>query len=142
MGFIEAELALIGRPKLANKVVDTVRVARLKYPGQKVSLDILCSRLGVDASARDLHGALIDASLLARVFIKMMGLDRLSFAHESVDQMSPASVPRTVLTKSSLPRREPRPTVVASPEENAAFLAFIAENVKTSMWGGILGLDR
>lgn len=140
MGFIDAERALIGLPKLANRVVDTVRIARLKYPGQKASLDALCSRLGVDASGRGLHGALIDASLLAQVYVKMMGFDRLSFAHESpqeAESVQPQSRMMT-LRSASLPRRAPRPTIVPSASEAAAFAAFISDSVKAPIWAGML----
>lgn len=53
--------------------IDTLPLARKKYPGQRNSLDALCSRLGVDNSGRDLHGALLDAELLAGVYLKMTG---------------------------------------------------------------------
>jgi len=142
MGFIEAERRLLGLPKLPNRVIDTLRIARLKYPGQKVSLDVLCSRLGVDASARELHGALIDASLLAQVYVKMMGLDRLAFAHESPEQPEPIVATPLVSGMSTRPPRNRRPVVLPSDEEIAAFRAFIADCVKNSSWGGILELPR
>lgn len=138
MGFIEAERALLGLPKMTNKVIDSLRIARLKYPGQKVSLDILCNRLGVDASGRDLHGALIDASLLAQVYIKMMGLDRLSFAHESPTAPERVAVVPKVSGSASRPRRAPRPALLPTPEEMAAFRSFVEENVKNPIWAGIL----
>jgi DNA polymerase-3 subunit epsilon len=142
MGFLEAEFALLGRPKPSNKVVDTVRIARLKYPGQKNSLDALCTRLGVDKSARDLHGALIDSSLLARVYVKMLGLDRLSFAHESADQMTSIAVQEKIIAKSALPPRPPRPVITGTEQEIESFNAFIAANVKNSIWSGILSAGR
>jgi DNA polymerase-3 subunit epsilon len=74
-GFIDAELARAGvaRARLADYagVLDTLALAREKYPGQRNSLDALCKRLGVDNSHRDLHGALIDASLLADVYLAL-----------------------------------------------------------------------
>lgn len=142
MGFIEAERRLLGLPKLQNRVIDTLRIARLKYPGQKVSLDVLCSRLGVDASGRELHGALIDASLLAQVYVKMMGLDRLSFAHETPDQPESAIVVPLVSGMATRPHRTARPAVLPSAEEVAAFRAFIADGVKDSLWSKTLELNR
>ncbi|MDP9128564.1 MAG: DNA polymerase III subunit epsilon, partial [Pseudomonadota bacterium] len=66
MGFINSELVRVGFPVLkAERAVDTVSMARQKYPGAPASLDALCKRFGVDLSARDLHGALLDARLLA-----------------------------------------------------------------------------
>lgn len=75
VGFINAELARLGESygRLQDRcsVLDTLAMARERYPGQRNSLDALCKRLGVDNSARDLHGGLIDAQLLADVYIAM-----------------------------------------------------------------------
>lgn len=73
MGFLNAEFARVGKPKLESvcTVVDTLAMAREKYPGQKASLDALCNRLGVDRSRRVLHGALIDCELLGGVYLAM-----------------------------------------------------------------------
>ena len=68
MGFINAELARLGRPPLdLSRAVDTVTIARRKFPGSPVSLDALCKRFAVDNSARTKHGALLDVELLAEV---------------------------------------------------------------------------
>ena len=68
IGFLNAELSQCGHPPLSmDRVVDTLPLARQKYPGAQASLDALCRRFGVDNSHRDLHGALIDADLLAAV---------------------------------------------------------------------------
>ncbi|RUL79695.1 DNA polymerase III subunit epsilon [Dyella choica] len=75
VGFIDAELARVGAHygRIADRcnVLDTLLMARERYPGQRNSLDALCKRLGVDNSARDLHGGLIDAQLLADVYLAM-----------------------------------------------------------------------
>jgi DNA polymerase III subunit epsilon len=75
VGFIDSELARAGEHygRLADRcsVLDTLAMARERYPGQRNSLDALCKRLGVDNSARDLHGGLIDAQLLADVYLAM-----------------------------------------------------------------------
>jgi len=77
VGFIEHELRLMKypRPKVADHalVLDTLSLARELHPGQRNSLDALCKRYEVDVSRRDLHGALIDAELLARVYLAMTG---------------------------------------------------------------------
>jgi len=74
MGFLNAELGRIGKPYLSDtRVVDTLLIARKKYPGQKNSLDALCSRLGVDNSHREKHGALLDSEILAEVYIELLG---------------------------------------------------------------------
>ena len=74
MGFLAAEFARLAQPvRIAERVsvLDTLLLAREKYPGQKNNLDALCKRLGVDNSHRDLHGALLDAQLLADVYLAM-----------------------------------------------------------------------
>jgi DNA polymerase-3 subunit epsilon len=77
VGFIEYELRLMqhARPKVRQHatVLDTLVLARELHPGQRNSLDALCKRYEIDASKRDVHGALIDAELLARVYLAMTG---------------------------------------------------------------------
>jgi DNA polymerase-3 subunit epsilon len=74
MGFINAELRRLQKPVISNEqVIDTLTMARKKYPGGQASLDALCKKFGVDNSGRDLHGALIDADLLALVYIELIG---------------------------------------------------------------------
>ena len=73
-GFLNNELDLIGRaPVSMDRMIDTVAIARKKHPGAKLSLDALCSRYGVDRSHRVKHGALLDAELLAQVYIELTG---------------------------------------------------------------------
>jgi DNA polymerase-3 subunit epsilon len=74
VGFLNKELELIGRPKFRDyvaNVIDTLVMAKEMFPGKRNSLDALCSRLGVDNSGRTLHGALLDAELLADVYINL-----------------------------------------------------------------------
>lgn len=74
IGFLNMEFQLMGLPKvdtMIDSVIDTVAMARQLYPGQKVNLDALCNRLGVDKSKRVTHGALIDCELLAEVYLGM-----------------------------------------------------------------------
>lgn len=75
IGFLDAELARLdnGAGRIGDRctVLDTLAMARERYPGQRNSLDALCKRLGVDNSRRDLHGGLIDAQLLADVYLAM-----------------------------------------------------------------------
>lgn len=74
MAFMNAELERCGRPRLADaRVVDTLELARKVLPGAKHSLDALCLRYGIDRSMRVRHGALIDAELLAEVYIELRG---------------------------------------------------------------------
>lgn len=77
VGFLDAEFARLGEKACRTAelctVVDTLVLARQKHPGQRVSLDALCKRYGVDNSGRELHGALLDARLLAEVYLTMTG---------------------------------------------------------------------
>ena len=105
VGFLDAELALAGaqhgRVRDHARVTDTLALAREKYPGQKNTLDALCRRLGVDNTHRELHGALLDARLLAEVWLAMTaGQGALSFAAERAVQAAVAR-PRDVATASS-----------------------------------------
>ncbi len=76
VGFLDAELARLDEPTRVGEhatVLDTLMLARELHPGQRVSLDALCKRYEVDNSGRDLHGALLDAELLAEVYLAMTG---------------------------------------------------------------------
>ncbi len=72
--FLDAEMALIGKaPIERSRTVDTVALARRRYPGAQVSLDALCRRFEIDLTRREKHGALLDAELLAEVYLYLMG---------------------------------------------------------------------
>jgi DNA polymerase-3 subunit epsilon len=71
IGFLNAELALAGLPRLSNKVIDTLKVAKELHPGKKNNLNALCDRYQIDNSHRTLHGALLDTELLAEVYLGM-----------------------------------------------------------------------
>jgi DNA polymerase-3 subunit epsilon len=106
VGFLDAELARLGAHMgcIADRcrVIDTLAMARERYPGQRNSLDALCKRLGVDNSARDLHGGLIDAQLLADVYLSMTsGQVVLDLAFEGAAEEAGAAViaPVTLLRR-------------------------------------------
>jgi DNA polymerase-3 subunit epsilon len=72
--FLNGELTRCGRPICATeRMIDTLVIARTRHPGAKHTLDALCSRYGIDLSARTLHGALLDAQLLAQVYVELTG---------------------------------------------------------------------
>lgn len=75
IGFLNAEFARLGHGRVEEvcKVTDTLLMARQMHPGQKASLDALCKRYSIDNSGRNLHGALLDAQLLAEVYLAMTG---------------------------------------------------------------------
>jgi DNA polymerase-3 subunit epsilon len=73
-GFLNHELENCGRPAVCtSRMVDTLVLARTRHPGAKHSLDALCTRFGVDRSMRVKHGALLDAQLLAQVYVELTG---------------------------------------------------------------------
>jgi DNA polymerase-3 subunit epsilon len=78
-GFINGEMTRCGRPIVSlDRMVDTLVIARTRHPGAKHTLDALCSRYGIDLSARTLHGALLDAQLLAQVYVELTGGRQIS----------------------------------------------------------------
>jgi DNA polymerase III subunit epsilon len=95
VGFLNKELELIGKPsfhEFVASVTDTLKMAKEMYPGKRNSLDALCDRLGVDNSGRTLHGALLDAELLADVYINLTrGQDALLIDVASSEQAGGSS---------------------------------------------------
>jgi len=97
IGFLDAELARLdaGMGRIGDRceVLDTLAMARERYPGQRNSLDALCKRLGVDNSRRDLHGGLIDAQLLADVYLAMTsGQEAFNLGFDSATEQRDAVV--------------------------------------------------
>jgi len=86
LGHLNNELAILGKKKLDNKIVDTLILARDKFPGSPVSLDALCKRYRVDNSIRTQHTALIDCDLLAKVYINLIDQKEptLNFQNEEI----------------------------------------------------------
>jgi DNA polymerase III subunit epsilon len=124
IGFINAEFARLS-PKPAymetrSKVIDTLLLARAKHPGQKNNLDALCKRYGVDNSQRDLHGALLDAEILADVYLLMTGgQTALSLGGNQGNQDNKDSSGINEIRHLS-PTRAALPIIMANSEELAA----------------------
>ena len=93
MKFLRAELLKVGTTSLENEVVDTLAIARQKYPGSPASLDMLCRRFNVDNSQREKHGALLDAELLSAVYLELCGgkQPKLELAEEKARTKADAS---------------------------------------------------
>ena len=133
-GFLNSELARVDLPPVDRaRMIDTVAIARAKHPGAKNSLDALCSRYGVDRSHRTLHGALLDAELLAQVYVELLGgrqigLELASEAAAPVQTSSATPEP----AQRDRPFREARPHT-ASAEELAAHAKFL-ESLKDPIW--------
>ncbi|MBR0673699.1 DNA polymerase III subunit epsilon [Neoroseomonas soli] len=127
-GFLDAELMRAGRPKLdRSRMVDSLAIAKERYPGMPNSLDALCRRLGVDNSMRDSHNAILDCTLLAQVYLELMGGKQpgLELA-PSLRGAGPALAAEAVAWT-------PRP--IAVPEDRAAaHEAFLRGKVKEALW--------
>lgn len=129
LAFINAELARLGRGPLACPVVDTLEVARRRFPGAPASLDALCRRFAIDLSARDKHGAEVDCGLLAAVYIELLGGRQpgLDFTAISIGEAADGiGVPRG---RPTLPARPH----AASVEELAAHRAMLAA-ITAPLW--------
>jgi len=124
MKFVNWELTLVGRPPLPrDRAVDTVQMARRRFPGSPASLDALCRRFGIDNSARDKHGALLDAELLAEVYLELIGGREPGLALAAERRASLIAPPSQAVTRQSRPARPH----AASPAELAEHQAFIAQ---------------
>ena len=131
-GFLNAELAACGLEAIClTRMVDTVQIARRRHPGAKLSLDALCSRYGIDRSHRVKHGALLDAELLAQVYIELTGGRQigLELAADIGGAASPDVAERAVVRRA---RRPARPHA-ASAEEIARHRAFL-ESISKPIW--------
>lgn len=132
MKFINAELLAVGRPALPmDRALDTVAVARRKFPGAPASLDALCRRFGVDNSGREKHGALLDSELLAEVYLELIGGRQPDFALS----MGVAVEVQTASAPSWRPM--PRPTALAprrTEAEAEAHRAFVEGLGAAAIW--------
>lgn len=127
MGFINAELKRLNRaPLTPDRAIDTVLLARRKFPGAQASLDALCRRFQIDTSARTKHGALLDAQLLAQVYLELVGGREPGLALSLSENTSATMVMVERVA------REPRPHAPTA-EELAAHTAFIA-TIKNALW--------
>lgn len=131
MRFINAELRRAGLPGYAGKVIDTLALARKRFPGAQASLDALCRRFGIDNSNRVLHGALLDAELLAEVYLEFTGgrqpgLELAAALGGGAGEPGQDAV-RTVV-------RAPRPSTRLSEAEAAAHRAFIETLGAGALW--------
>jgi DNA polymerase III subunit epsilon len=128
MGFINAEFGRLGMPAFPSDVViDTVQIARRKFPGAKVSLDALCDRFGIDRSRRTRHGALLDAEFLAEVYAELLGGKQAALGLDPVRQGSVALAGAVAKVGA---RPEPLQPLLTEAEivAHAAFVETLGEN--------------
>ena len=141
MGFINAELDKIQHPPLPlDRAIDTLAMARKKFPGAQANLDALCRRFEIDNSHRDLHGALVDADLLASVYVELLGGRQPGLSLGAENKNDTAAVAIDAQQASSMlqidrdkkPVRPIRPHAPTA-EETAAHDAFLAK-LKDPIW--------
>ena len=148
-GFLNAELEAVGHTIISlDRMVDTIAIARRKHPGAKLSLDALCSRYGIDRSHRTKHGALLDAELLAQLYVELLGGRQigLELAADEVPSgtiqshqpftVSRAGMPANTLAgsgQSTRPFRTPRPHSPSDAElaRHATFMAGFGDPIWT-----------
>jgi len=139
LGFLDNELSLLGDHygKITDRctVIDTLKMARERFPGQRNSLDALCRRLGVNNAHRQLHGGLLDAQILGDVYIALTsGQEEIGFG--SADDNKPGSTHAQTFDTSRL---LPRPRVVATASEleaHEARLAKLRKKAGRAIWDG------
>ena len=133
MKFLNAELTALGHPGLPmSQSLDTVAMARRKFPGAPASLDALCRRFGIDNSAREKHGALLDCELLAEVYLELIGGRQPDFVLATA---AAQTAEHQRATQAGRARVRPSPLAPRlTEEEQAAHQAFLAKMGDAAVW--------
>jgi DNA polymerase-3 subunit epsilon len=137
LGFLNAELERAGRPLVGReRTVDTLFIARRKHPGGANRLDDLCARYAIDNSRRTKHGALLDAELLAEVYVELIGARQAQLVLSQTTTVVPAAGEAIVV------RTRPEPLAPRlSDEDRAAHRAFVATLGESAIWREYLSSD-
>lgn len=139
MKFLNAELRRLGRPALPwSRALDTLALAREKFPGAPASLDALCRRFGVDNSNRQRHGALLDSELLAEVYLELIGGRQPDLVLDGPAAGSPSSGPQAGATRHHARRPVPLPPRLTEAEA-AAHAEFVARLGESAVWSRYTG---
>ena len=129
LGFLNAELERIGKPPIpVERTLDTLAIARRKFPGAPASLDALCKRFSIDRSMREKHGALLDAELLTEVYLELTGGRQPGLELQRAAPLRDAA-PAARADRAARPPRPHEPTA----GEVAAHDAFVA-TLKNPIW--------
>ena len=131
MKFINAELVLVGKTTLPTDIaIDTLGIARKKYPGSPASLDALCRRFNIDNSARTLHGALLDSEILAEVYLELIGGRQPDFGLSDAYNTGERKVEEQ---RKVFNRPQPLKTRLTDKEQEA-HKAFVKKLGESAMW--------
>ncbi|OCC23990.1 DNA polymerase III subunit epsilon [Croceicoccus estronivorus] len=131
-GFLNAELDICGLEAVSTtRMIDTIAIAKVRHPGAKLSLDALCTRYGVDRSHRTKHGALLDAELLAQVYVELTGGRQIGLELAGADESAIADAAATVVVRERVFR--PARPHMASAEELERHVRFL-ESIKSPLW--------
>lgn len=134
MKFLNAELVAAGlAPLAANRAVDTLLIARKKFPGSPASLDALCRRFAIDTSKREKHGALVDSEILAEVYLELVGGRQPDFGLATAAQNTAAETLVSGQGWRPRPRTVPLPPRLTA-DETAAHSAFVAKMGDAAIW--------
>jgi DNA polymerase-3 subunit epsilon len=137
LGFLNAELERAGRTAVnRERMVDTLVIARRKHPGGSNRLDDLCVRYAIDNSRRTKHGALLDAELLAEIYVELIGARQASLV------LSQAAAPTAVAGEAIVVRQRAEPLAASvTDDERAAHRRFIATLGDGAIWRDYIKLD-
>ncbi len=131
MKFLNAELGWMNLPKLPwEQAIDTLEIARKRFPGSPASLDALCRRFAIDNSARTLHGALLDSEILAEVYLELIGGRQPDFALSAGSQQGGGAAGDSWRPS---PRVKPLPARITE-EERKAHAEFVAKLGEKALW--------
>ena len=135
MKFINAELVLVGKTTLPTDIaIDTLGIARKKYPGSPASLDALCRRFNIDNSARTLHGALLDSEILAEVYLELIGGRQPDFGLSDVHNTGENKVDEE---RQVFKRPKPLKTRLTGKDEEA-HKSFVQKLGASAMWNKLI----
>ncbi len=132
--FINYELQLLNIPTLSNELVDSLLIARSKFPGSPASLDALCKRFNIDISKRTKHGALLDTELLCDVYVELMGglQSGFGFETEAKERISATSSEKS--NQNQARKTLPKRNYPVSAEDLELHKEFILKNFKSNFW--------
>ena len=140
IGFLNAELKRTGHAAIGmERVVDTLALARRKHPGAQNSLDALCARYGIDNSTRTKHGALLDAELLAEVYIELTGGRQTGLAFESAALVEAIASPAAARPAAQRPIILPSPITDAERARHTVLVEALGEK---AIWRRYIEGDR